>query len=371
MRRTGCLCCRGLSQGVISVALYTYITKEIHTMPINRQITLTSLIHGNPTPEHFSLVETPLPEITEGQFLVRNLYLSLEPAIRGWLEGKESYFPPIPIGGVIKGPTVARVVASKNEKFQEGDIIFALNQWEDYSVVDDSAILLEKLTPKEGIPLSYYVGPLGGSGTTAYCGLHEVGQIKEGQTIVVSAAAGATGSMVGQIAKQRNCKVIGFVGSDEKADLITKEFGFDGAINYKTTEDLAAAVQELAPEGVDIYYDNVGGAILNAMLLTMKAYGRIVCCGMIADYNQTDNRNPITNLWEVVARQLTLQGFLQFTYHDKVPAALAQLEEWIREGKIKVVEDITEGLANTPQAFGRLMSGATTGKALVKMDLGE
>ncbi|BFM08293.1 NADP-dependent oxidoreductase [Halioxenophilus aromaticivorans] len=337
-------------------------------MPVNRQITLASLIHGNPTPEHFKLVESAMPSIEEGEFLVRNLYLSLEPAIRGWLEGKESYFPPIPIDGVIKGPTVGRVVESKNSQYQPGDIIFALNRWEDYSVVDESAILLEKLSPKEGIPLSYYVGPLGGSGTTAYCGLHEVGQIQAGQTVVVSAAAGATGSMVGQIAKQRGCRVIGFVGSDAKAKLITEEFGFDAAINYKTAPDLAAAVNELVPDGVDVYYDNVGGAILNAMLTTMKVYGRIVCCGMIADYNQTDNRNPITNLWEVVARQLTMQGFLQFTYHDKVPAALAELEGWIKSDKIKVVEDITEGLANTPQAFGRLMSGATTGKALVKVD---
>lgn len=337
-------------------------------MPINRQITLAELIHGNPTPAHFQLVESELPTISEGQFLVRNLYLSLEPAIRGWLEGKESYFPPIPVGGVIKGPTVGQVVESKNSNYQEGDIIFALNRWEDYSVVDEQAILLEKLTPREGIPLSYYVGPLGGSGTTAYCGLHEVGLIKSGQTVVVSAAAGATGSMVGQIAKQRGCRVIGIVGSDEKAKLITEDFGFDAAINYKTTADIAAAVKALVPDGVDIYYDNVGGAILNAMLLTMKVYGRIVCCGMIADYNQTDDRNPITNLWEVVARQLTMQGFLQFTYHDKVPAALAEMENWIKAGQIKVVEDMTEGLANTPTAFARLMAGKTTGKALVKVD---
>lgn len=340
-------------------------------MPMNRQITLLSHVHGNPQEENFGMVETPIPSINDGEFLIRNLYFSLEPAIRGWLEGKETYFPPIPIKGVIKGPSVGRVVASKNPKYTEGDIVFALNHWEDYSVCTDESILLEKLTPAEGVPLSYYVGPLGGSGTTAYVGLHEIGHIKEGQTVVVSAAAGATGSMVGQIAKQRNCKVIGFVGSDEKAELITKEFGFDAAINYKTTKDLAGAVNELAPEGVDIYYDNVGGNILNQMLLTMKVQSRIVCCGMIADYNQTDNRNPITNLWEVVARQITMQGFLLFTYHDKVPAAQAQLAEWISEGKVKVVEDITVGIANTPKAFGRLMSGATTGKALVELDLPE
>ena len=175
-------------------------------------------------------------------------------------------------------------------------------------------------------------------------------------------------SMAGQIAKQRGCTVIGIVGSDEKAKLIVEQFGFDAAINYKT-DDIAAAVLAIAPEGADIYFDNVGGPVLNAMLVAMKVYGRIVGCGMISDYNRTENPNPITNLWEVVARQLTMQGFLLFTYHNQVPAAQAQLTEWINQGKIKVIEHITKGIANTPAAFCELMSGKTTGKALVEVDL--
>jgi NADPH-dependent curcumin reductase CurA len=266
---------------------------------------------------------------------------------------------------------VGRVVKSKLAGYEEGDIIFALNQWEDYSLCNADSILLEKLSVHPDMPLSYYVGPLGGSGTTAYVGLHDIGHIQPGQTVVISAAAGATGGIACQIAKMRNCRVIGIVGSDDKAQMIRDDFGVDATINYKTTPDLAAAVKALAPDGVDIYYDNVGGPILNAMLLTMKVQGRIVCCGMIADYNQFENPNPITNLWEVVARQLTLQGFLLFTYHDKVPAAQAQLAEWISAGNIKVVEDITTGIANTPQAFAKLMAGKTTGKALVALDLPE
>ncbi len=340
-------------------------------MSQNRQITLLRHVHGEPTPDHFGMVESPIPEPGPGEFLIRNLYFSLEPAIRGWLEGKANYFEPIPLGGVVRGPSVGRVVTSRNPDFQEGDIVFSLNHWEDYSICDSDTILLEKLDPQPGVPLSYYVGPLGGSGTTAYVGLHEIGHIQPGQTVVVSAAAGATGGMAGQIAKQRGCRVIGIVGSDEKAKMIVDELGFDGAINYKTTQDIAAAVMELAPEGVDIYYDNVGGPVLNAMLLTMKVQGRIVCCGMISDYNRTENPNPITNLWEVVARQLTMQGFLLFTYQDKVPAALAQLAQWVAEGKITVSEHITEGIANTPRAFHELMSGATKGKALVQLDLPE
>lgn len=340
-------------------------------MSENRQIILKSYVSGNPTPEHFGSIISSIPEPKEGEFLIRNLYFSLEPAIRGWLEGKANYFEPIPLDGVIRGPSVGRVIKSNMDGFSEGDIVFGINHWEDYSICDKDTILLDKLPAKEGVPLSYYVGPLGGSGNTAYVGLHEVGHIKPGQTVVVSAAAGATGSMVGQIAKLHGCKVVGFVGSDVKAKLITEEFGYDGAINYKTTKDLTAAVNELCPEGVDVFYDNVGGPILNAMLCTMNQYGRIVNCGMIADYNQTDEPNPITNLWEVVSRELTMQGFLLFSFADKIPEAQEHLSKWIANGDIKVVEHITEGFSNTPKAFSELMAGKTMGKALVKLDIPE
>ena len=337
-------------------------------MKTNRQVVLASYVTDAAQPENFSLSEGPIPEPGEGDFLLRNMYFSMEPAIRGWVDGKANYFEPIPIGGVIRGPSVGQVIKSRNKDFVEGDFVFALNQWEDYSICRSDAILLEKLHPEAGIPISYYVGSLGGAGSTAYIGLHEVGQIQAGQTVVVSAAAGATGSMAGQIAKLRGCKVIGIVGSDEKAQLIVDEFGFDAAINYKT-DDITAAVAALAPEGADIYFDNVGGPVLNAMLPAMKVYGRIVACGMISDYNRTDNPNPITNLWEIVSRQLSMQGFLLPTYQSKVPAAMVQLEEWIRAGKITVIENITEGFSNTPKAFCALMSGKTVGKALVKIDL--
>ena len=336
-------------------------------MKTNRQVVLASYVTDAAKPENFALSEGPVPEVEEGQFLLRNRYFSMEPAIRGWVDGKANYFEPIPIGGVIRGPSVGQVIKSRNADFAEGEFVYALNQWEDYSICDSDAILLEKLTPEAGIPLSYYVGSLGGAGATAYIGLREVGLIQAGQTVVVSAAAGATGSMAGQIARLCGCKVIGIVGSDDKAELIIEQFGFDAAVNYKT-DDVTAAVMAIAPDGVDIYFDNVGGPVLNAMLKTMKVYGRIVACGMISDYNRTDNPNPITNLWEMVSRQLTMQGFLLPTYQAKVPAAMAQLEEWIRADKITVTENITEGFANTPKAFCELMSGKTVGKALVKID---
>ena len=212
---------------------------------------------------------------------------------------------------------------------------------------------------------------MGGSGQTAYVGLHEIGHIKPGQTVVVSAAAGATGGMAGQIAALHGCKVIGIVGSADKAKLITQQYGFAAAINYRDTPDITAAVLALAPDGVDVYFDNVGGPTLNAMLLAMRMQGRIVACGMISDYNDTDHPNPITNLWQVVARQLTIQGFLLYYFPDAVPAARAALQKWVAEGKIKVLEHITRGIANTPAAYAELMSGKTIGKALVELDLPE
>ncbi|MBL6696281.1 MAG: NADP-dependent oxidoreductase [Luminiphilus sp.] len=335
----------------------------------NRQVVLKRHPNGVPLPEDFELVEGVTPEIGEGQMLVRNLYFSLEAAIRGWLDGKANYFEPIPLGGAIRGPSVAKVVASRLEGFHEGDIIFGLHHWEDYSLSDANTILLSKLDPAPDLPLSYYSGGLGGSGHTAYVGLHEIGKIQAGDTVVISAAAGATGSMATQIAKLRGCRVVGIVGGDDKAELITHQLGADAAINYKTCGDLAAAVMAACPEGVDVYFDNVGGKTLDAMLSCMNTFGRIIGCGMISDYNDQDNPTPIYNMWKLVEKELTLKGFLLYTYMEQVPAASAQLHEWVRAGKITVLENITEGLPKAGWAYSEMMRGATIGKNLVAMDL--
>jgi len=335
----------------------------------NRQVVLKSHPNGIPLPSDFEMVCSAVPEPGEGQMLVRNLYFSLEAAIRGWLDGKANYFEPIPLGGAIRGPTVARVVKSNLDGFEAGEIIFGLHHWEDYSLSDANTILLSKLNPREGVPLSYYSGGLGGSGQTAYVGLHDIGQIKQGDTVVISAAAGATGSMAGQIAKQRGCKVIGIVGSAEKARLITEELGMDAAINYKETPDLEAAVKQLCPEGVNVYYDNVGGKTLDAMLNCMATFGRIIGCGMISDYNNQSNPTPIYNMWKLVEKELTLKGFLLYTYNDSIPAAMDQLHEWIEQGKIKVLENVTHGIANAGAAYSEMMKGSTIGKNLVAVDV--
>ncbi len=337
----------------------------------NRQVVLKSHPNGIPQPTDFELTDAETPTPGPGQMVVRNLYFSLEAAIRGWLDGKANYFEPIPLGGAIRGPSVARVVESNLDGYEAGEIIFGLHHWEDYSLSDANTILLSKLQPREGIPLSYYSGGLGGSGQTAYVGLHEIGKIQSGDTVLISAAAGATGSMACQIARLRGCTVIGIVGSEDKARLITEELGAHGAINYKTEDDLVAAIQKACPNGVDVYYDNVGGRTLDAALACMNTFGRVIGCGMISDYNNQDNPTPIYNMWKLVEKELTMRGFLLYTYMDQVPAAMDQLHDWVAAGDIRILENVTEGIANAGYAYSEMMKGATIGKNLVKVDTDE
>lgn len=336
----------------------------------NRQIVLKAHPMGAPLPSDFELAEAEVPNPGEGQMLVRNLYFSLEAAIRGWLDGKANYFEPIPLGGAIRGPSVARVVSSKLAGYTAGDLIFGLHHWEDYSLSDSNTVLLAKLDPAPDLPLSYYCGGLGGSGHTAYVGLHDIGQLKAGETVVVSAAAGATGSMACQIARLRGCRVVGIVGSDTKAAVVKEQLGADAAVNYKTCADLATAVRDVCPEGVDVYFDNVGGKTLDAMLTCMNTFGRVVGCGMIGDYNNAANPTPIFNLWQLVEKELTVRGFLLYSHMDRVPEAAQQLHQWVRAGDIQILENITYGLANAGTAYSAMMQGSTIGKNLVVMDLG-
>jgi NADPH-dependent curcumin reductase CurA len=334
---------------------------------ISRQITLASYPKGVPTPDNFGEKEIEVTEPGQGQMLVRNHYFSLEAAIRGWLDGVDTYLPAIPLGGAIRGPTVGEVVESKHADYEKGDIVFGLNHWEEYSLLDDNTILLSKLQTRAEVPLSYYVGALGGSGQTAYVGLHQIGRMQKGQTVVISAAAGATGSVAGQIAKLKGCKVIGIVGTPAKEKCITQDLGYDAAINYKSCSSLQQEVETLCPEGVDIYYDNVGGKTLDAMLPCMKDQGHIVACGMIGDYNNQQNPTPVYNLWQMVMRQITMQGFLLYAYSEHIPDAMTVLHKWIANGDLKVLENITEGIENTPQAYSKMMQGDTIGKNLVKL----
>lgn len=334
---------------------------------INRQVVLAAHPRGVPLAEDFRLVEAALPNAGPGQMVVRNLYLSLEAAIRSWLDGTANYFEPIAIGGAIRGPSIARVETSELAGFEPGDLVFGLHHWEDYSLSDANTVLLRKITPNPSLPLSWYAGALGGSGQTAYVGLHSVGGIKPGETVLVSAAAGATGGMACQIANLEGCRVVGIVGADEKAEVVRKELGAHAVINYRKEPDLVAALARTCPEGVNVYFDNVGGTTLDAALMAMAQGGRIVGCGMISDYNNTATPTPLYNLWQVVERQLNMQGFLLYSYLDALPAASAALESWLSAGKLKALENITEGLSAAGSAYSAMMAGTTIGKNLVSV----
>lgn len=336
------------------------------SMERNRRFVLAARPDGVPKIDDFRMVEEPVPVPGPRQILVRNLYLSVDPAIRGWLDDKESYFPPIPIGGVIKSMTVARVIQSNNPDYAVGDHVSGLAAWEDYSVLGD-ATMLTKLPTDLDVPLSYFLTVLSPTGITAHIGVTEIARAEAGETFVISAAAGAVGTIAGQIAKIRGCRVIGIAGSDEKCRWLQQELGFDGAVNYRTATDLGGEIGKLCPDGVDIYFDNVGGAILDEMLLQMKFHGRIVVCGMIADYNAGDAPYGVRNLWQLVVKRLSMRGFLTPDHGDCFPKAYADIAQWLREGRIKVAEDVTTGFENTPRAFLRLFSGENIGKAIVSI----
>lgn len=336
-------------------------------MATNRQVILKSRPSGVPTPENFAMSEAPLAPLKDGEIRIRNRLFSMEPAIRGWLDDKESYFPPIAVGAPIRAPSLGVIVESRHPQYTKGEYVRGLNHWEEFSVMTESTILLAKVHPSSSVPLSYYVGVLSGSGLSAYVGLHDIGRIREGDTVVISAAVGAVGGTAGQIARLRGCRVVGLVGSEEKARVATEQLGFHAAINYRAVKDLSAAVKDACPKGVDVYFDNVGGATLDAMLLTMNVQGRIVSCGMIAGYNQQDQPPPIYNLWEMVARQLEMKGFLLPTYGASIPAAQAQLEKWIASGELKALEHKRFGLENAGPLFCELMAGKTIGKTVLEI----
>lgn len=336
-------------------------------MSLNRQIVLKTRPQGIPTLDIFELVNGEIPALEDGEFVVRNRFFSIEPAIRGWLDDRKSYFPPVALGAPIRSSTIGVVTATRNSRVRTGDVVRGIGRWEDFSVFSDETILLERIAPASDIPLSYYIGALGVSGFTAYVGLHDIGSVAAGQTVVVSAAAGAVGSVAVQIARLRGCRVIGLVGSAEKAAIAGDQLGCHEVVNYRETTDLTAAIDQIAPDGVDIYFDNVGGPILDAMLLCMKTFGRIVNCGMIESYNHQDTPPPIYNLWEMIARELSMRGFLVATFGNVLPEALTTLEGWVRSGELKVMETKRVGLEATPQLFCDLMTGQTKGKSVLEL----
>lgn len=334
----------------------------------NRRIVLASRPTGVPTPETFKLVEAEVPELGEGQVLLENQIFAIDPAVRGMFDDVKSYLPPVPIGGLIPTMVLGRVVKSRNPAFKEGDYGRGFIGWEEFSVLNPTSVGFENVKVDPSLPLTAYMGAVGWSGITAYVGLKKYGEMRAGDEVLMSAAAGAVGSVGGQIAKLCGCRVVGVVGSQAKADIVTKQLGMDAAINYRESKDLDAAIAAAFPDGVDLYFDNVGGAVLDAALPRMKAFGRIVVCGMVANYNNQTDQYPIRNLWQVLVNRITMRGFLAYEAGDMVHEAEAQLADWVRSGKLIATENVSTGLESTPAAFIRLMSGDTTGKTLVRLN---
>lgn len=320
---------------------------------------------GKPTLSDFEfLKEEKDLSIQEGEILLEATYISVDPYLRGRMSDAKSYIPPFEIGKPITSGVVAKVIASKNDKFKQGDYVSGMMDWKTQQVSKGEGLL--KIN-KDLAPLSAYLGILGMTGLTAYCGLTQIGKPQAGETLVVSGAAGAVGSVVGQIGKILGLYVVGIAGTDEKVAMLTSDFGFDHAINYNTTEDMGTALKTACPDGIDIYFDNVGGPISDAVLFNINKFARMIICGAISVYNNTEIPKSISVQPFLVKNSALMQGFIVSNYSEKFPEAMKQLSTWLAEDKLTYTETTVEGFENTPQAFLDLFEGKNKGKMIVKV----
>lgn len=337
----------------------------IEGVKMNRQITLAARPKGYPKETDFKLVEIPIPEPEDGQVLVKTIYLSVDPYMRGRMNATRSYAPNVEFNEVMIGGGIAQVIASKHSDYSKGDIVNAHIGWQEYGVVDGDS--LRTIDP-DIAPISTGVGILGMPGLTAYFGILEVGKLQEGETVFVSGAAGAVGSVVGQIAKIKGCYVVGSAGSDEKVSYITEELGFDDGFNYKKESNYQQKLSDLYPDGIDVYFDNVGGEITDAVFPNLRVKGRVVICGQISQYNLEKPETGPRFLWYCITKRARIEGMLVSDFSDKHPEGLAQIAEWLREGKLKYHETINEGgIESAPAAFISMLKGGNIGKQLVKI----
>lgn len=315
-----------------------------------------------PDESTWKLVETEIPEVAEGQVLIRNEYISLDPAMRGWMNETKSYIPPIALGDVMRAGSVGKVVASKHPKFEVGQYYSGWGGVQQYSLSDGQRWF--QVFP-EMAPLPTFIGTLGMPGMTAYFGFLEVGQPKEGETVLVSGAAGAVGSIVGQIAKIKGCRAVGIAGGPEKCQYLIDELGFDAAIDYKN-ENVRKSIRKHCPDGVDVYFDNVGGDILDAALANITRGARIPICGAISQYNNRQIQGPV-NYLSLLINRARMEGFIVMDYAKDYTKAAMEMGQWMAQGKLKSKEDIYEGIENFRETFLRLFSGEKLGKLVLKV----
>ena len=332
----------------------------------NVKITLASRPSGAPVPDNFRLERAAAPEPGEGELLLQILYLSLDPYMRGRMDDAKSYSAPVAIGGVMEGGTVARVVSSRNSNFAPGDIVLSHSGWQLYATSNGDG--LRKLDPAQA-PVTTALGVLGMPGFTAYAGLRNIGKPKPGETVVVAAASGAVGSVVGQIAKLRGARAVGIAGGPEKCAFIRDELGFDVAIDHHT-KDFGVQHAAACPDGIDVYFENVGGAVAEAVFPLLNDFARIPVCGLIAHYNNepAEGLDRLPGFMRAVLRKsLTVRGFIQREFVDQRPDFLAEASAWIADGRLKSREDIVDGLENAPEAFIGLLQGKNFGKLIIRV----
>jgi NADPH:quinone reductase len=330
----------------------------------NRQIVLANRPKGMPDEETFHFIEQDTKELEEGEVLLRTLYVSVDPYMRGRMQDAESYIEPFQLGKVIAGGSIGEVIESKSENFQQGDIAIGMFGWQTHYVAKEKEI--RKIDPSLA-PITTHLGILGMTGLTAYFGLLDIGKPKEGETVVVSGAAGAVGSVVGQIAKIKGARVVGIAGSEDKISFLKDQLQFDEAVNYKTAADLKEAIGQACPDGVDVYFDNVGGEVTDAVLTKLNRYARIPVCGAISSYNlESVDLGPRVQT-TLIKKSALMQGFTVGNFSNRFHEGATQLGKWLQEGKLKYQETIDEGFENIPNAFLDLFKGNNTGKLLVKV----
>lgn len=336
-------------------------------MVANRRFLLRQRPKGEPATDDFELVSEPLPALADGQFLVRNHYASLDPAMRGWMDDADSYMPPIPLDAPVRASTVGLVEDSRAEGFAKGQWVMGLHALEDYSVckVDGFTQLID---PAMVPSVTNYLSLFGAVGMTAYFGLFDVCEPRRGETVLVTGAAGAVGSIVGQLAKIQGCRVIGIAGGEAKCARLLERYQFDAAIDYRGKNEpaLTAAIAAAAPDGVDVIFENVGGTILDAGLMNLSLHARIGLCGLISEYNY-ERPAGARNLWQLIVKRASIRGLLVADYVDRFGEGAAKMGEWAAAGKIVIDEHIDEGLDNAYPAFMRLFSGSNQGKMILKI----
>jgi len=331
---------------------------------LNRQFILAARPVGMPKESDFRLEESSIPQPGAGEALVRSLYLSVDPYMRGRMSGQNSYAKAVQPGEVLPGGVVGEVIDSNDPRIARGDVVSGMLGWQEYAVA--AAKSLRKIDPAAA-PITTALYVLGMPGLTAYFGLLDICRPQPGETVVISGAAGAVGSLVGQIAKIKRCRAVGIAGSNEKIRFLTRELGLDAAFNYKETDDYCAKLKEFCPNGIDVYFDNVGGTITDAVMRLINTRARIAVCGQISQYNSQDPDEGLRWFGQLVVRQAKAEGFLVHQFADRYDEALRQLSIWLREKRIRYREDVVEGLENAPKAFIGMMEGRNIGKQLVKV----